>query len=125
MFKRDPARTEAAAAFRRRHDAAPLLRDQAPKLKALRLTFDDARPDQSTSGRSYARPVIVESARAHFEVRCLEPRCDGVHDLTAAILRAIREGQTSASITSECQDTINNQPCTRTLVCVCEASYRE
>jgi hypothetical protein len=124
MYKRDPARTEATAAFRRRHDAAPLLRDVAPELKALRLTFDDARPDQS-SGRAYARPVIVESARAHFEVRCLEPRCDGLHDLTAAILRAIRERQTSASITSECNGTINNQPCTRTLVCVCEASYRE
>jgi hypothetical protein len=125
MYKRDPARAEAAAAFRRRHDAAPWLRDQAPELQSLRLTFDDARPDESSSGRSYARPVIVESARAHFEVRCLEPRCDGVHDLTAAIVRAIRERKTSTSITSECRGMINNQPCTRTLVCSCELGYRD
>jgi hypothetical protein len=125
MYKRDPAKAEATAAFRRRHDAAPLLRDQAPQLKALRLTFDDANPDQSSSGRAYARPVIVESARAHFEVRCLEPRCDGLHDLTVAVMRAIRERQPSASITSECNGAIGNQPCNRTLVCVCEISYRD
>jgi hypothetical protein len=125
MYKRDPAQAEAAAELRRRHDAAPWLRDQAPQIKKLRLNFEEERPDGAATARAYARPVVVESARAHFEVRCMEPRCDGVHDFTSQIVRAISERKTSDSFKSECQGVINNIACNRTLVCSFEVTYRD
>lgn len=123
--KRDPALVEAAAEMRRRQDAAPFLRDKAPELKSLRLTFDEERPDGAATARCYSRPMVVESARAHFEVRCMEPRCDGFHDLTAQIVRAISDRRTSESIRSQCNGMFNNAPCNRTLICSCQATYRD
>ncbi|HKU43124.1 MAG TPA: hypothetical protein VJR89_33420 [Polyangiales bacterium] len=92
-------------------------------MESLRLTFDDERPDGSSAQR-YAQPVLVQSAKAHFEVRCMVPRCDGLHDLTTQIVRVLRERKTEASIRSQCQGSINNTPCVSTLICTCEAAYR-
>jgi hypothetical protein len=125
MYKRDPAQAEAAAAMRRRQDAAPWLRDHSPQIKSMRLMFDEERSDGVASARAYARPIIVESARAHFEARCLEPRCDGVHDFTAEIVFAIDQRRTSDLVRSTCDGSINNIQCNRTLVCSFEIGYRD
>jgi hypothetical protein len=122
--KRDAAQTEAAADQRRREDAAPLLREQAPWLDSLRLKFDMRRPGGAATPMAYARPVVVPTARAHFEVRCMEPSCDGRHDFTTPILRALRDRQTSSTTESACTGVINNMSCDRTLICVCEATYK-
>jgi len=122
--KRDPAQSEAAAAHRRREDAAPALHDQAPDLETLRLSFDERRPGGAATALPYARPVVVSSARAHFEVRCMEPRCDGRHDLTAVILKVLREHRTLATEEHACSGVINNAACDRTLIVTCEATYR-
>ncbi|HKP59860.1 MAG TPA: hypothetical protein VJV78_24215 [Polyangiales bacterium] len=122
--KRDFAQTEAAAAQRRRQDAAPPLRDQAPDLETLRLSFDERRPDGATPAMPYARPIVVASARAHFEFRCMEPRCDGRHDLTAVILKALRERRASTVAEQACNGVIDNTACDRTLIVTCEATYR-
>ena len=123
--RRDTAQDEATAELRRRHDAAPWLREHSPEVKSMRLVFEEERADGGTSARSYARPYVVESARAHFEVRCLEPRCDGVHDLTATILLAINKRRTFDRVRSSCEGSINNVPCNRTLICTFEIGYRE
>ena len=126
MYGRDSAQAEATAEWRRRQNAAPWLRDASPQLKSLRLMFDEARTDGSHSGRAYASPVLVDSARARFEVRCLEPRCDGMHDLTAQVLRAIQEHRKADCIRSPCDGYINQQhQCSRTLVCSLEIGYRD
>lgn len=125
MRRRDPAQAEAAAEWRRRQDAAPWLRDEAPQVESMRLSFDEELEDRAPSGRGYARPVVVASSRAHFEVRCLEPRCDGTHDLTREIMRAIRERRVSDSIRSACEGVCNNVQCQRTLICSFQISYRD
>ena len=122
--KRDLAQSEAAEAYRRRQDAAPALREQAPDLETLRLTFDERRPGGAATAMPYARPIVVNTARAHFEVRCMEPRCDGRHDLTAVILKALRERRTSATEEQACNGIVNNTTCDRTLIVKCEATYR-
>jgi hypothetical protein len=73
---------------------------------------------------SYIRPIVVATAPAHFEVRCTEPKCDGRHDLTQPILRAIRQSLDSCTGESSCGGIIGNVMCDRTLAYVAEATYR-
>jgi hypothetical protein len=122
-YKRDHAHAEAAAEHRKREDDAPRLRSAAPDLKTLRLTFDEVRPNGASTATAYARPIVVASAPAHFEVRCMEPRCDGRHDLTAPILRALSDRLKTYRGQSVCNGVINNTMCDRTLTYSYEATY--
>jgi hypothetical protein len=121
--KRDPALVEATAEHRRREDAASRLRDVAPLLQSLRLTFEDVAAEGRVAAATYVRPVVVASAPAHFEIRCMEPRCDGRHDLTTPILDALRRSLTSYSGRSNCDGMVGDMPCDRTLAYSCEATY--
>ena len=123
--RRDQPVSEATAEHRRREDAAPRLRDAAPKLESLRVTFEDVQEPGRTQFPSYVRPIVVASAPAHFEVRCMEPKCDGRHDLTPQILAAIARSQVSFSGQSTCNGMVADAGCTRTLAYTCEATYRK
>jgi hypothetical protein len=123
--KRDPALSEATAEHRRREDAAPRLRDIAPSLESLRLTFEDVQQDEGrTAAPSYTRPIIVATAPAHFEVRCMEPKCDGRHDLTSQILQGLQGSQARFTGQSSCNGMVGDVNCNRTLSYACEATYR-
>jgi hypothetical protein len=122
--KRDPALVEAAAEHRRREDAAPRLHDQVPQLLTLRLSIEEVRTEGRMQAMAYVRPIVVASAPAHFEVRCMEPRCDGRHDLTAPILKALKQSLPAYRGESTCDGMVADQPCNRTLAYVCEATYR-
>lgn len=122
--RRDQAQIEATADHRRREDAAPRLRDAITRLESLRLRFDDVRDEGRLVATSYVRPIVVASAPAHFEVRCMEPRCNGRHDLTHAVMHALRQSQSYFEGRSDCDGMVGDVPCDRTLAYVCEASYR-
>jgi hypothetical protein len=121
--KQDPAVAEAAADHRRREDAAPRLRDAAPKLQSLRLKIEEIRAEGRVTAMSYVRPIVVATAPAHFEFRCTEPKCDGRHDLTVPILRALRQSLGSCTGESSCSGIIGSVLCDRTLAYVAEATY--
>ena len=118
--KRDFAAASRVAEHRKREDEAPRLRDQAPHLETLRLTFYEPQ----ASSASYARPIVVATAPAFFAVRCLEPACDGRYDLTAPIVQAIRQRLTSYTGEVTCTGICNDKLCERTLIYVCAATYR-
>jgi hypothetical protein len=122
--KRDPALAEAAAEHRRREDAAPRLCDEVPRLLSLRITFEDVREQGRVAAPSYARPVVVATAPAHFEIRCMEPKCDGQHDLTSRMLQSLRQGLARFVGQSNCNGMVGDVPCDRTLGYSCEATYR-
>ena len=122
--RRDQPLSEATVEHRRREDAAPRLRDAAPRLESLRLTFEDLQEDGRTQLPSYVRPVVIASAPAHFEVRCLEPKCDGRHDLTAEILAGLQKSLSSFRGQSSCNGMVGDASCQRTLSYLCEATYR-
>lgn len=122
--KRDPAKLEAEVEHRRREDAAPRLCDAVARLESLRLRFEDVRAESSVSVPSYVRPVVVTNAPAHFEIRCMEPRCDGRHDLTYAVLHELRQGKAQFAGQSSCDGMVGNAPCNRVLGYSFEASYR-
>jgi len=122
--KRDPALAEAAAEHRRREDSATRLRDEVPNLLTLRLSFEEIRAEGRMQAMSYVRPIVVASAPAFFEVRCMEARCDGRHDLTAPILRALKQQLTTSRGESTCEGMVGDQPCNRAMSYVCDATFR-
>lgn len=109
---------------RRREDAAPHLRDVVPGLKSVRLRVEDHPVAGRTAAWPYTRHIIVETAPALFTVRCTEPRCDGRHDLTAQILRDLRETIRASEGESACQGNIGDAACDRILHYSCEAEFR-
>ena len=123
MRRRDQQASDALAEQRRREDAAPRLRDKIVGLRSLRLKFEDLRTEGRMTTMSYARPIVVATAPAHFEIRCMEPRCDGRHDLTQPILRALSESRESFAGESSCSGGIHDIPCDRTLAYSYQAAY--
>lgn len=122
--RRDQAKVEATAEQRRREDAAPRLCDEVASLKTLRIHFEDKRDKGQVLAMSYAKPIVVQSAPATFEIRCMEPRCDGRHDLTRDVLRGLREGRATFAGRSECQGMIGEAlGCDHVLAYTCEATY--
>jgi hypothetical protein len=53
----------------------------------------------------------------------MEPRCDGRHDLTQLILRALRQSLAVFAGQSACNGSLGDVPCDRTLAYVGEATY--
>lgn len=123
MRGRDQLMTEALAEQRRREDAAPRLRDEVVALRSLRFQFDEIRTEGRLVASPYVRPIIVATAPAYFEIRCMEPRCDGRHDLTRPVLRALNELRASFAGESACSGMIRDIPCDRTLAYTCQATY--
>jgi hypothetical protein len=124
LRRRDRAALDAELERRREEDAAPRLRNEVEGLLSLRFRFEDLRAEGRMLAASYVRPIVVETAPARFDIRCLEPRCDGRHDLTRAVLQALRQGETSFVGESPCPGMVGDVPCDRTLGYVCEATYR-
>ena len=122
--KRNPAQIEMASEQLRRERAAPRLCQEAPALVSLRLTFEDLRSPNAHGNVMYAKPIVVATAPAYFDVRCAEPRCDGRHDLTEAILSALRARLTSSSGQSACTGWTGDVACDRALKYDCVATYK-
>ena len=123
MRRRDQPMPEALVEQRRREDAAPRLREEIADLQSLRIRLDDVRAEGRVVIASYVRPIMVATAPAHFELRCMEPRCDGRHDLTRDVLRALHKAQVSFSGQSSCPGMVGPTPCDRLLEYTCDATY--
>lgn len=121
--RRDHERIEATAEHRRREDAATRLRDEVANLRTLRIRFEERREAGQLNAISYSKPVVVASAPASFEIRCMEPRCDGRHDLTREMVAALRRQLTSFSSESACNGFVGDLACDRLLVYSFEATY--
>jgi hypothetical protein len=116
-------RGEARAEQRRREDEAPRLKDVVPSLSWLRIHFEDRRAAGKNTAMPYTRLIVVATAPAVFIVRCVEPRCDGRHEITGDVMRELRDRQQRSEGESSCPGNVGDLACDRTLVYVCEAKY--
>jgi hypothetical protein len=121
----DVARREILAEQRRREDTAPRLRDVVPALRGLVFRFQDSREEGRSIALPYTRHVVLATAPALFSFRCIEPSCNGRHELTAPILKALQSSALRTEGESICQGYIGEVPCDRTLIYVCEAEYED
>ena len=107
-----------------RENAAPRLKDIAPRLETLRVTLVERRGEYDIPGTRRIQLVIVATASARFEVPCGEDRCsEGSHDLTSTATAQLRAGRSSFSGMSECNGALGNRGCDRVLSYSFEATY--
>lgn len=118
--------SEAAQRFaerRRREDEAPRLKDEVSTLETLALSLSDSRgvADPATT---HLRHVVVAHAPALFEIPCADAACkDGGHEISHAVMRALREGRTAFEGEDVCHGSVGSAPCGRVLRYVATATY--
>ena len=123
--EKNEARQESLLEQRRRQDEADRLKDEVPALRSLRIRVEENRPDGHAAQNPYIKHIVVPSAPALFEIRCSEPRCDGIHDLTHAILDRLRRSHATFDGDSPCCGVLGpgQTPCDRTLQYHGDAQY--
>jgi len=110
---------------RRREDDAPRLSASIPALETLRLELQERRSGISTTEAAHIKHVVVASAPALFLLPCQDPQCkDGGHDVTTAILRALRQALVRFEGEDACQGVVGSAVCQRVLCYVAIAEYR-
>src|ERR1700681_2362044 len=94
-----PQRRDRVAAIRfaerrRREDDAPRLSEQVPAVAALRLEVEERSGPVCTK---HVRHLVVDRAAALFVLPCGDPHCCGEHDITPAVMRALRAREATFS----------------------------
>ena len=119
--------TEAARRFaerRQREDDAPRLIAEVPALASLNLEISEQKGEVAAS-TTHTRRIVVASAPAYFEIPCGDPSCtDGGHDLTYAVMRALRGHATSFDGEDVCRGNVRTSDCARVLRYVGVATYK-
>lgn len=122
---RNAVRAVAVAELREREDSAPRLHGAVPRLNMLRLQIQDDPASGQAELPTYVKLVVVATAPAHFEIHCLEPNCDGYHNLTDPIMAGLLRGRPHFSGESHCQGLVAGADCGRVLVFHAEAEYED
>lgn len=125
--RRDNEAAQRFADRRQREDDAPRLLKLIPNLTELTLKLQERRSLGDLTEPSYTRSIVVARAPALFVLPCFDSSCrDGGHDLTHAILRGLRSGETRFNGKDVCRGvlgTIGIAECGRVLTYVVEATY--
>jgi hypothetical protein len=120
--RNNPAAAQRFAERRRREEDAPRLREQVPNLVSLRLDIEERAGE---AGIKHTRRVVVDRAPALFLVPCGDAKCaDGEHDLTPAVMQALRAHETSFHGKDECTGKAELGPCSREVRFDAVAQYR-
>lgn len=115
-------KAERAAERRQREDAAPRLKEAVPHLDSLAIRFHEMFDDKTLAEGTHTRRVVVEHAPAHFEVPCANRECEGIHDVTQELLRALRSTRLEFSGRHVCAG-CDKTRCGRVLCWVAVATY--
>lgn len=114
-----------ASERRRREDEAARLKGEVPKLESLRLDIEEKHAGNVVPESTHIRRVQVEHAPALFAMPCHDRECkEGGHDVTEAILRALRSSQTRFEGDHACQGKVGEGECGRLLHYVGTATYK-
>jgi hypothetical protein len=125
MMRRNNEASERHAERRRREDEAPRLIATVPNLVSLKLQLQESKGDVSVAETGHIRHVVVAHAPLLFEMPCRDPACkDGGHDVTAAIARALKAGDTDFTGEHACTGYVGDAPCQRVLRYTATASYK-
>ena len=124
-MRRNNEASERSAERRRREDEAPRLAATIPNLASLKLQLQETKANISVAETGHIRHVVVAHAPLLFEMPCRDTACkDGGHDVTSAIAKALKAGQTSFEGEHSCTGYVGDQPCQRILRYVATATYK-
>jgi hypothetical protein len=105
---------------RRREDEAPRLCRQVPGLASLRF---DIHEQVGVGAIDYIRRFVIARAPALFLVPCGDPECDGGHDLTTTVMRALRARAACFRGSDPCVGSVGPTSCARVLCFDATAEY--
>jgi hypothetical protein len=108
---------------RRREDEAPRLTAEVPRLQSLTLEIEERSEGSPVAEPTHVRRVVVEHAPALFVVPCGDSRCRDGHDVTSAIMTALRAGETRFEGQDICGGSVGTGQCSRVLRFVGIATY--
>jgi hypothetical protein len=114
-----------AAERRLREDSADRLSTVVPGLEKLTLRIEEISSADDTPDVSHVRHIVVNNAPALFEVACCDRKCDGQHDLTSRILRALQSGKEQFEGRDVCGGNARDGDCAFSLRFYAEADYAE
>jgi hypothetical protein len=123
--RRFGAAAQRSAERREREDRAPRLATEVPDLLSLKLQIEESSGGSPVAEPKHIKRVVVEHAPALFLLPCGDSRCnDGGHDVTYAIMRALRDKETTFSGDDVCEGSVGSAQCGRTLHYEATAEYR-
>jgi len=101
------------------------LSDEIPALVRLELRIEDAAGLSTGAQPMHIRRIVVERAPALFLLSCQDPRCaEGEHDVTSAVMQALRARRTSFQGEDECTGSVGQSYCSRVMHFEAIAEYR-
>jgi hypothetical protein len=109
---------------KRREDEAPRLLAEVPSLRELKLEIEERSGGSLVAEPVHVRRIVVEHAPALFLIPCGDSRCrDGGHDVTHAILRALRAKDPRFEGQDVCSGSQGSGQCARVMHYVGIATY--
>ena len=116
------AAAQRASERKKREDDAPRLRDGVPDLVSLQIEVVE---HNGTSTMKHRKHVVVAIAPALFWIACGDKECnDGGHDITAEIMRALRQKKTQLTGEHACDGQTGSVACARTIQYEMSAAYK-
>ena len=115
-----------AAERRMREDAAKRLNEVVPALDALVLTIEECDSDKASLAPievTHTRRIVVDRAPAVFDLPCYDRHCDGGHDVTSSVIRALEARKTRFEGRHRCSGHSKHGDCRLELHFVAEAHY--
>ncbi len=126
-MKKAHLRSEASQRYAerlQREQEEPRLLERVPALLTLRLEISDGRNVTSADAK-HTRIIVVDTAPALFSLMCGDQACrGGGHDVTHAVLDALRAGATRFEVCDECYGNVGSAQCGRTMRVDVSATYR-
>ncbi len=114
-----------AAERRRRENEAERLREVVPELHSLSLVIEESCVRGVADAVTHIRRIVLERAPALFDLPCCDRHCTGGgHNITAQVMRALRDGRTRFEGSNLCGGTLKTGECSRELRYVGEAVYK-
>ena len=124
-MRRDVEAAKRTAARRLAEDEAERLAEVVPDLETLKLEIEERDPTNSNNNVSYIRHIVVERAPAVFLLPCTDRKCDGGHDLTQRIIKALKQQKTEFKGQDECGGTAQEGDCPRKMSFTASATYSD
>ena len=122
--RRQSEASQRFAERRKREDEAPRLTAEVPRLQNLALEIEERSEGGPVTEPTHVRRVVVQHAPALFVLPCGDARCrDGGHDVTYAVMRALRAGETRFEGQDVCAGSVGTGQCSRVLHFVAIATY--
>ncbi len=122
-MRRDMEAAKRTAERRLNEDEAKRLSEVFPHLESLALQVEETDPSNPDNDVSYIRHIVVDRGPALFVLPCTDRKCDGGHDFTQKILRALKQHKTSFKGQDACGGQAKEGPCPREMSFVATATY--